>query len=214
MINAEKFNTFIFGNKICRGQKGYLFRPQEIGVDRGTVYLIVDNLWAVYSLERHDRTQIDAGSKHPQNKKLFTYFSDNYVDYLRDSKSDNHMSMARLMLRVLIITTLWCGPLWAQSSAFDRADVNDDARVDRDEFNRIIIDRFNCRDQNNDGAWSLPECRGPDRTTLDAADTDNDERISRDELSAWGDRRFDRLDRNRDGYLGIQEYKEWGLSDM
>ena len=58
------------------------------------------------------------------------------------------------------------------------------------------------------------ECRGPDQTTLDAADTDNDDRLSRDELSDWGDRRFDSLDRNRDGYLGIQEYKEWGLSDM
>lgn len=124
------------------------------------------------------------------------------------------MSMTRFVLSALLVATLSCGPLWAQSSAFDRADRNDDARVDRDEFGRIIIDRFDCRDQNNDGAWSLPECRGADQTTLDAADTDNDDRLSRDELSDWGDRRFDSLDRNRDGYLGIQEYKEWGLSDM
>ncbi len=124
------------------------------------------------------------------------------------------MSKLSFLLSILIIATFFFDPLWAQSPAFDRADRNDDSRVDRDEFGRTIIDRFDCRDQNKDGAWTLTECRGPDRATLDAADINNDNRISRDELTDWGNRRFDSLDRNRDGYLGGQEYKEWGLSDM
>ncbi len=124
------------------------------------------------------------------------------------------MSKPSFLLSILIFATFSCGPLWAQSTAFDRADGNDDSRVDRDEFGRIILDRFDCRDQNQDGAWSLSECRGPGRATLDAADTNNDNKISRDELTGWGDRRFDSLDRNRDGHLGVQEYREWGLSDM
>ncbi len=124
------------------------------------------------------------------------------------------MSKPRFLLRALIIATLSCGPLWAQSSTFDHADRNDDARVDRDEFGRIILDRFDCRDRNKDGAWSLKECAGPSRDTLNAVDISNDKTISRDELTGWGDRRFDSLDRNRDGFLGVQEFREWGLSDM
>ncbi len=124
------------------------------------------------------------------------------------------MPKLRLFLSALMFVILSSGPSWAQSSTFDRADINDDTRVDRDEFGRIIIDRFDCRDQNKDGAWALSECRGPDRVTLDAADINKDQVLSREELSGWGDRRFDELDRNRDGSLGVREYQEWGLSDM
>ncbi len=110
---------------------------------------------------------------------------------------------------------------WAQSEAvasptipsFVEADGNKDSGVDRDEFGRIIIDRFGSRDLNRDGVITLDEFGQSLEATFSEADRNKDGKLSQEELLELRLREFDRLDRNRNNVLGPIEYRQWGLDD-
>jgi Ca2+-binding EF-hand superfamily protein len=111
--------------------------------------------------------------------------------------------------------------------SFNRADRNNDDRVDRDEFAASIgggsysntaEQRFRTLDRN--GVISRGEWRG-ESMNFDDVDRDNDNRVTLDEyvrMSDYGsgqpsgtsdlDYRFTQLDRNRDGMLSRSEWRD------
>ena len=89
---------------------------------------------------------------------------------------------------------------------FIEADQNQDQRLDTDEQGRIILDRFNARDLNDDGRLSDDELP-PDPFT--AADQDQDQVVSRKEFMQFRFGFFERYDEDQNEALDHQEYRRW-----
>jgi Ca2+-binding EF-hand superfamily protein len=104
----------------------------------------------------------------------------------------------------------------ARSGAFlDKADVNHDGLITRDEFVTARAATFDKLDRNHDGVWTAddyamlkrfrPQAADKLDALLAAADADHDGRVTRNEFNAAPTRLFDRVDTNHDGVIDRAE---------
>ena len=84
---------------------------------------------------------------------------------------------------------------------FEKADVNNDGFVNRDEFLAQAELRYGTLDKNNDGRVSRDEVR---RKELD---TNNDGTVTKQEFLAHAGKRLREKDKNHDGKLDFNEFK-------
>ena len=89
---------------------------------------------------------------------------------------------------------------------FEEADGNRDQQLDRDEQGRIIIDRFDARDLNNDGSLAPGEM--PPGSFADA-DMDQDKQVTKKEFMQFRFGIFERFDQDQNETLDHQEYRRW-----
>ena len=89
---------------------------------------------------------------------------------------------------------------------FEEADANRDQQLDRDEQGRIIIDRFDARDLNNDGSLAPGEM--PPGSFADA-DRNQDEKVTKKEFMRFRFGIFERYDQDQNETLDHQEYRRW-----
>lgn len=104
------------------------------------------------------------------------------------------------------------------AAAFERADLNNDARLSPAEFNAAREALFARADANGDGRLTLPEARSlrpsgggmrrPGREAIQAlraVDRNNDRAIDLGEFRAVGPARFANADLDRNGYISRGE---------
>lgn len=131
--------------------------------------------------------------------------------------------MKALLLLPAALTAFAAGSALAQQgprAGFAEADVNNDARLSRLEFDAVRESLFARIDANDDDRLTLQELRNlrpdnaprarqrPDRdqiSKLRAIDRNNNRAIDIGEFRALGDQRFATLDRNRDGFITRDE---------
>lgn len=100
----------------------------------------------------------------------------------------------------------------AQPAAMlDRADLDNDGRISRSEYQTTRMDMFNRLDRNDDGwlDWRdetrRTRVRQAQERLIAAADRDGDGAVSRPEFAASPMVLFDRADGNGDGWLDARE---------
>lgn len=131
--------------------------------------------------------------------------------------------MKALLLLPAVLTALAAGPALAQQRSgamFAEADVNNDGRLSRLEFDAVRESLFARVDANDDDRLTLQELRNlrsddapragrrPNRdqiSKLRAIDRNNNRAVDIGEFRALGDQRFVALDRNRDGFIARDE---------
>lgn len=129
---------------------------------------------------------------------------------------------ARLLLPAALIAFA-AGPAFSQQAPgamFAEADVNNDGRLSRLEFDAVRETLFTRIDVNNDDRLTFQELRSlrpegaprarqrPNReqiSKLRAIDRNNNRAVDIGEFRALGEQRFAALDRNRDGFITRDE---------
>ena len=88
---------------------------------------------------------------------------------------------------------------------FKQGDRNQDGRLDREEFHRVIVEAFYFRDKNKDGYLVAVEVTELTAEGFRAADRDGDGRLSLQEYVNALFKDFDAADTDKDGVLTYQE---------
>lgn len=136
----------------------------------------------------------------------------------------------RPFLIPILAATLVAGAASAQTAVpeaarvlFQQADVNNDGRLSRIEFDAAREGRFARADTNDDGRLTLSELRAlrpegaprpqrrPSREQMQklrAIDRNNDRAVDINEFRAMGGERFAVVDRNHDGFIARDEIAE------
>jgi Ca2+-binding EF-hand superfamily protein len=154
----------------------------------------------------------------------------------RECAGGRYVDMTRsLLIASLVVISLTGGvagaatPRLNQARAWDKADVNADSVLSRDEARRMprLLRHFDAIDMDRDGTISGGEVRvwresrlrlrgpAPDRgidEIMRLADRNGDGTLSRAEFTEGLPRfarRFDRIDANRDGRLAVDELAGW-----
>ncbi|MEJ6790593.1 calcium-binding protein [Brevundimonas sp. BR2-1] len=127
--------------------------------------------------------------------------------------------MKTLLLLPAALAAFAAGPALAQQGSgamFAEADVNNDGRLSRLEFDAVRENLFARIDANDDDRLTLQELRSlrsddaprtrqrPNRdqiSKLRAIDRNRNRAVDIGEFRALGDQRFAALDRNRDGFI-------------
>ena len=103
----------------------------------------------------------------------------------------------------------------SESEAFSLTDYNKDGVIDRQEYQRRMIEVLYFDDKNKDGFVTIEELRaiGPvDMQAFRAADKNGDGKLSVDEFVAYRMADFDAADKNHDGVLSYEEVETWRAS--
>ena len=101
------------------------------------------------------------------------------------------------------------------SEAFSLTDYNKDGVIDRQEYQRRMIEVFYFDDKNKDGFVTVEELQaiGPvDMQAFRAADKNGDGKLSVDELVTYRVVDFEDADKNHEGVLSYEEVEAWRAS--
>lgn len=115
---------------------------------------------------------------------------------------------ALLIPASLLADEIWGGPL----VTFEKADSNKDGKIDKEEYERIIIDEFRDSDLNKDGYLSYEEMDERERGfLLSGKAAAEEQRVKETEYLRRHYRPFNHYDKNKNGTLDAGEYRGWGL---
>jgi Ca2+-binding EF-hand superfamily protein len=114
----------------------------------------------------------------------------------------------------LLLTAPSPGGARAQTEGepFNLTDYNKDGRIDRQEYQRRMIEVFYFADRNKDGVVTMEELAAietVDPKAFLAADKNGDGKLSVDEFVAYRMVDFDAADKNHDGVLTYEEVQTW-----
>jgi Ca2+-binding EF-hand superfamily protein len=117
----------------------------------------------------------------------------------------------------LVLATGWSGGARAQSEGepFSLTDINKNGRIDRQEYQKRMIEVFYFADRNKDGVVTMEELamiETVDQKAFRAADKNGDGKLTEDEFVAYRMADFDAADKNKDGVLTYEEVQTWTAS--
>jgi Ca2+-binding EF-hand superfamily protein len=118
---------------------------------------------------------------------------------------------------VCLLTAASPGGARAQSEGepFSLTDYNKDGRIDRQEYQRRMIEVFYFADRNKDGVVTMEELAAietVDPKAFRATDKNGDGKLTPDEFVAYRMVDFDAADKNHDGVLTYEEVQAWTAS--
>jgi len=118
-----------------------------------------------------------------------------------------------VLVSVLAFPALSLAEEWGKPlTTFDKADTNKDGKIDKDEYNRIVIDNFHEFDLNKDGYLGLEEMdEGKRRFLMSDKEKMIQNRIKEEDYLRKYYQPFNHFDLNKDGALAPDEYRGWGL---
>ena len=125
-----------------------------------------------------------------------------------------HASMVVGMLAACLVAAASPGGTRAQSEGepFSLTDYNKDGRIDRQEYQKRMVEVFYFADRNKDGVVTVEELAAietVDPKAFRAADKNGDGKLSVDEFVAYRMADFDAADKNHDGVLTYEEVQAW-----
>ena len=135
--------------------------------------------------------------------------------------------MRRTALSLVALTIVWLstGLVFAQSPApaepqdpqknFHVTDTNDDGAVDRQEYQRRIVDVFYFADKNKDGIVVIEELQAieaVDAKKFKAADKNGDKKLTADEFAEVRMLDFEEADVDKNGTLTVTEVEAWSAA--
>jgi Ca2+-binding EF-hand superfamily protein len=110
----------------------------------------------------------------------------------------------------IAIATMGSAPVArAQDTDFSDADRNGDGRVDRDEYEKRMVEVFYLADANKDGVLEIEEVEVAERQVFERADTDHNGKVTLREFLVVRMADFDAADTNHDGVLSKGEVEAW-----
>jgi Ca2+-binding EF-hand superfamily protein len=115
---------------------------------------------------------------------------------------------------VIVFTFLFIliGNAYTQEDAFEKADVNKDGHISRDEYDAAVTSKFNEYDANKDGVIDRHEFNAKKDNNAaieyEFLDRNKDGKLNMDEFKAGATARFQMYDQNRDGLLSNPEYRQ------
>jgi hypothetical protein len=117
----------------------------------------------------------------------------------------------------LLLATGWAGGARAQSEGepFGLTDYDKNGRIDRQEYQRRMIEVFYFADRNKDGVVTMEELaviESVDPKAFRAADKNGDGKLTVEEFVAYRMVDFDAADKNKDGVLTYEEVQTWTAS--
>ncbi len=125
---------------------------------------------------------------------------------------------------VLLATAAVCLSLGAASPGvraqsegepFSLTDIDKNGRIDRQEYEKRMVEVFYFADRNKDGVVTVEELavvEEVDTKAFRAADKNGDGKLSVDEFVAYRMVDFDAADKNKDGVLTYEEVQAWTAS--
>lgn len=102
-----------------------------------------------------------------------------------------------------------------EGEPFGLTDQDKNARVDRQEYEKRMVEVFYFADRNKDGVVTLEELavvETVDEKAFRAADKNRDGRLTVEEFVAYRMIDFDAADKNNDGVLTYDEVQTWTAS--
>ncbi len=93
--------------------------------------------------------------------------------------------------------------------SMEKADLNNDGVLDREEFDQRLEVLFELRDGDNDDELAPAELLKVNPEAFDQADRDDSGRLSKEEYLYLRDLDFNRLDTDEDGTLYRQDLFKW-----
>jgi len=113
---------------------------------------------------------------------------------------------------ILVFVCIVTGNAYAQTDAFEKADLNKDGNIDREEYEKAITSKFDQYDANKDGVIEKHEFNVPKdsktTTEFEFLDRDKDGKLNMDEFKAGAMDRYRMYDENRDNLLSNPEYRQ------
>ncbi len=120
-----------------------------------------------------------------------------------------------LALACALSGTTWQPARGQESDPFSTSDLNKDGIVDREEYQRRMVEVFYFADRDKDGFVTVEELRaiGPvNPQAFRAADKNGDGKLTVDEFVVFRMVDFDQADTNKDGKLTKEEEQAWTAS--
>ena len=130
-----------------------------------------------------------------------------------NSRRETRMTRALVGIGALCLALgLGAGPLLAQTpmtpemkERLKKADKNGDGKIDRAEFQELVIEGFFFMDSQRRGYLVITEIRGMSPEAFRAADKNGDGRLSLEEYLNAMFKDFDAADRDHDGSVTVDE---------
>jgi Ca2+-binding EF-hand superfamily protein len=100
----------------------------------------------------------------------------------------------------------------SEGEPFDLTDINKNGSIDRQEYQRRMVEVFYFADRNKDGVVTVEELTAietVDAKAFRAADKNGDGKLTVDEFVAYRMVDFDQADKNKDGVLTYEEVQAW-----
>ncbi len=91
----------------------------------------------------------------------------------------------------------------------EKADTNQDDRIDRQEFENRIIEMFQSSDKDGDQRLSIPELGPVNEKPFQEADKNNNKKLNLKEYIRFRFADFDRVDQDNDNLITPRELQNW-----
>jgi len=117
----------------------------------------------------------------------------------------------KIIITILAFVCIATGNIYAQTDAFEKADLNKDGYISRDEYDAAVNSKFKEYDVNKDGVIDKQEfntAKDPKAAIeYEFMDRDKDGKLNMDEFKAGATDRYNMYDQNRDNLLSDPEYR-------
>ena len=128
-----------------------------------------------------------------------------------------HRSTVLATAAVCLLAAALPGGARAQSEGepFNLTDIDKNGRIDRQEYQKRMVEVFYFADRNKDGVVTveeLVEIEEVDAKAFAAADKNADGKLTMEEFVAYRMVDFDAADKNKDGVLTYEEVQAWTAS--
>ncbi len=103
----------------------------------------------------------------------------------------------------------------SEGEPFSLTDIDKNGRIDRQEYQKRMVEVFYFADRNKDGFVTVEELAAieeVDTAAFAAADVNHDGKLTEDEFVAYRMVDFDAADKNKDGVLTYEEVQAWTAS--
>jgi Ca2+-binding EF-hand superfamily protein len=105
-----------------------------------------------------------------------------------------------------------CAVAQEERAPFDITDIDKNGSIDRQEYQRRMVEVFYFADRDKDGVVTVEELaviETVDPKAFRAADKNGDGKLTVDEFVAYRIVDFDQADKNKDGVLTYEEVQVW-----
>jgi hypothetical protein len=114
-------------------------------------------------------------------------------------------ALVALLVLVPVVLVAQTAPPSNLGQVFKDSDQNRDGKLDREEFQRVLVEAFYFRDKDKNGYLVITEAGEIGANVFSGADRDGDRRLSLQEYLNALFKDFDAADRNKDGVLAYEE---------